>query len=54
MRLKITRPRKKRKAQPGSFRSCLRNWRFYLPSLSKTRLEKLGFGVGPDLTVFGD
>jgi hypothetical protein len=35
----------------SSFRSCLRNRRFRWPSWSKLHLEKLGYGLVPNLTI---
>ena len=48
-------PRKKViTARLGScFRSCLRKRRFHRPSWLKVHLQKLGFGLGQELTTIG-
>jgi hypothetical protein len=55
MHFTLSRPQKTRKAQPGGggLLTCLRYRRFHRPSWSKFILKKLGFGLGPDLTIIG-
>jgi hypothetical protein len=51
----ISRPQKKKSIarRGGGLSTCLRNRRFHRLSWSKTRFEKLGFGLGPDIAIIG-